>query len=184
MTQIRVGGFSPEFQPDDPRLDDDAAHPLPGAASLSQELQPIGRRLAAPDATAFPFPGAAPRAAATVAATIPIGAFFSPSPRIRAGRGRRPSPSSRPSQPARRKRGVAATAKRCDREFFLRAVRSRKGRRRYRGRGPSASPRGREQRSISLLPASSRRCARCGRGYRRHRTRAPIDEVEIRAFVQ
>jgi hypothetical protein len=64
---MRVGALAPALQLHDPRLDDDAAHPFAGAALLRRKFQPIGRRLASPDAATSPFPGLAPCAATSTA---------------------------------------------------------------------------------------------------------------------
>ena len=60
ITQMRVGALAPEFQPDDPRLHHDAAHPLARPAPLRRKFQPISRRLTPPDAATSPFPGSTP----------------------------------------------------------------------------------------------------------------------------
>ena len=62
---MRVGSLAPEFQPDDPRLHDNAAHPLAGPAPLGRELQSIGRRLSPTDAATSSFPGSTRRAIAS-----------------------------------------------------------------------------------------------------------------------
>ena len=68
IAQMRVGSFASDSQPDDPRLHDDAAHPLARAAPLGGTLQPISRRLPSADAAASPFPGSTSSAAAWTAA--------------------------------------------------------------------------------------------------------------------
>jgi len=73
ITQMRVGALAPESQPDDPRLDDDAAHSLARASLLGGALQPIGRHLSPTDAATSPFSGPAPRAATW---TAPLSAHW------------------------------------------------------------------------------------------------------------
>ena len=72
VAQMGVGALASDFQPDDPRLHHDAALPLARSAPLGGKLQPIGRRLASADATALPFPGPAPRAAARPSIVAPV----------------------------------------------------------------------------------------------------------------
>jgi hypothetical protein len=61
---MRISALAPKFQPDDPRLDDHAAHPIARPTPFGCQLQSIGRRLSPTDATASPLPGPAPCAAA------------------------------------------------------------------------------------------------------------------------
>ncbi len=73
------GSLASALQPNDPCLDQDAPHPLAGAALLSRAFQPVGRRVATTDAGAPPFLGPVPNPAAPTLARICTSVVSGPS---------------------------------------------------------------------------------------------------------